>query len=321
MDKRYTICLSIAFLVHALIVFFFQFQKMMEQRAAERRFIGVEFREEEEKKKEKKKEIKKEKKLLTPKTPTVSLKDKFKYRDKSKISEDDLKKLAQIAAPLKIAAPNKVIDIDKMLEMHKSQINIDMGDFEKLDLGNAIGDLDVITLGKGMSTEDILRQDVVELPASALSGQLGLFTTMGAGISGEGGGIELDRADGSSLVESKEVFKKSVKKADKETRVAKAEGPQTVVEITGALADRQQIKGPLPPFPDWALQRGISGYLRIKVTVDASGKISGAVIPLATTGYPNWDSAVISWVKKHWKWKAVPGLSSPGCIGFQFIIG
>jgi len=325
MDRRYTICLSIAFLVHSLGIFFFQFQRIIERREMERKFVGVEYREEKDKEKKKKEEKpKEEKKLLTPKTPTVSLKDKFKTMQiKEKISEEDLKKLAQIATPLKIAASDKVIDIDKMLETHRTQIDINLDQFEKLDLGAAVGNLEVLTLGAGMSTEDILKQDIIELPTSALAGkQLGLFTTMGAGVSGEGRGIELERADASALGESKEDFKQSFKKAKAETKVeVKAEGPQTVVEITGALADREQIAGPLPPYPDWALQRGISAYLRVKVTVNENGEISGAVIPISTTGFPNWDNAVIAHIKKYWKWKSVPGLTSPGAIGFQFIIG
>ncbi len=323
MDKRYVTCLSIAFLVHSLLVFFFQFQKIMERRAAERKFIGVEFKEEEEKKKKKEKkkeEPKKKEKLLTPKVPTISLKDKFKLRNiKTKISEEDLRKLAKIATPLKIADQNKIIDIDKMLDIHKNQINVDMDQFEKLDLDNALSNLDVITLGKGISTEDILAQDEVMLPAAALLGKkVGLFTTTGAGVSGDGGGIALDVASAGDLVE-KEDFKQSVKKV--KTKIAKGEGPQTVVEISGALADREQIKGPLPPYPDWAQERGLSGCLRVKVTVNASGKITGAVIPLTTTGYPNWDNEVIAWIKKYWKWKALPGVTSPGCIGFHFILG
>jgi hypothetical protein len=293
---------------------------MMAARAARdaRKFHGVEFREEEEKKKEVK--PKEKKKLLTPKTPTVSMKDKMKLmKEKMKIPDADLKKLAQIAQPLKMT--DKTIDINKMLDAHQSQIALDVNKFQQLDLGLAIGGLDVLNIGKGMSTDDILKQDVVALPMAALKGaQVGMFTTRGAGVSGSGGKVELETALASDLEEKKTKFKKQVKKVTQKKKMADS-GPSTDIEISGALADRDVLSMPLPPYPEWAQQQGVSAYFKVSLKVGPSGKVTGTVVTLSTTGFPQWDNMVVNWIKKNWQWKNVKGLTSPGQIGFNFVIG
>jgi hypothetical protein len=324
MDRRYGICLGVAFFIHALAIFLYQLPKIIETRSrGARKLISVEYKEEEEKKKEKKKEEKKKKKLLTPKNPTVSLKDKLKLmKQKIKIPEEELKKLAQIAQPLKMT--EKKIDISKMLKIHDTQIEMKIDQFEQLNLDEAAGELEVIHIGAGISTEDILKEDAIALPMAALKdAKLGLFTTMGAGIDGSGGGIELEteKVDGLVEEESSSFSEAAAKTAQKKIESVESSGPRTEIEISGALKDRELISYPLPPYPKWAQARGISAYLRVKVTVGPDGKIVGPVIPIQTTGFSNWDNKVINWIKTRWKWKAQKGLKSPGIIGFSFIIG
>jgi hypothetical protein len=305
------------------MVFFLNLPGMMAARAAERarKFHGVEFREEEEKKKEIKKPKEEKKKLLTPKTPTVSLKDKAKLmKEKMKIPDADLRKLAQIAQPLKMT--DKTIDINKMLDAHQSQIALDLNKFQQLDLGAATCGLEVLNIGKGMSTDDILKLNAVALPMAALKGaQVGLFTTRGAGVSGSGEKMELETALASDIEEKKTEFKKKVKKVTQKKKMDASSGPSTDIEISGALADRDVLAMPLPPYPEWAQQQGISAYFKVSLKVGPSGKVTGTVVTLSTTGFPQWDNMIVNWIKKNWQWKNVKGLTSPGQIGFNFVIG
>lgn len=321
MDKRYARSLIIALVAHILGIFFFQLPKMMVGRsAASRKFTEIEYREEEEKKK--KEEKKEEKKLLTPKTPTVSVKDKLDLmKEKMKIPEEELRKLASIAQPLKMT--EKLIDIGKMIDAHKSQAFLDLNQFEQLDVGSALGNLEVIRVGKGMRTEDILKEEAIALPKAALSGaQVGLFTTPGAAVSGGGGQVELEKATKAEFEEKRETFAKQVKKITPQKVEGEVEsGPKTEVEITGALADRKMERMVLPPYPEWAQKQGLSAYLNIMLKVGPNGRVTGTVITVSTTGFPQWDNMVINWIKNNWVWESVPGLTSPGNIGIRFIIG
>ncbi|MCK4353051.1 energy transducer TonB [candidate division WOR-3 bacterium] len=320
MDKRYLICISIIAFLHGAGIFFFQFQKEIQERRA-RQIYGVEYREEQEKKK-----------LPTPKTPTIGVKEKlksmFEKKEKlqDKISDEDLRKLAKIARPLEVAQPDQKIDIAKMLELHKTQVAMDMDQYEKLDIGEA-GEIEVIRVGTGKSTQEILQEDKIVLPkAATLKGKIGLFTTPGVGVSGSGDkeAIKLETVKAEDIRKEKEAFKRAFSES-KKTQTLKAAPikkpkPKTEVQISGALKDRKALKSPLPHYPDWALTQGISAILQLQLKVGPNGKIKGRIIVLTTTGYPEWDNAVKNWLKNKWKWKTLP-ITTSGIISFRFILG
>ena len=334
MNRRYITCLSIATLVHGAGLFLFQFQKEMQKRSA-RQIYGIEYREEVEKKKAEKKkaeEKKEEKKPITPEEPTVSVKDKLKdlfakeEKLEQKISEEDLRKLAQIARPLEMAKPEEMIDISKMIDIHKTQAMVDVDQYEKLNIGEA-GEIEVLRIGGTQkSTREILQEDRIVLPKAATLGKkVGLFTTPGVALPGEGGGIQLERAKASDIRKEGESFKRAFSESKKgtlleETKPSKEQKPKTEVVISGALKDRKILESPIPLYPDWALKRGIAAFLQFQLNVGPDGKVTGMVLVMHTTGYPEWDSEVINWLKKYWKWQELP-IGTSGYISFRFIIG
>ena len=323
-NKRFKICLTFSIIVHCVIVFFMYFQQQI-QEFRERRLISVEYKEEERKKKEaeKKKEEKKEEekrpepKAPTPQQATITMKDFMLQKIPEKVDEDILKKLERFARPMNEQIVDMKIDLDKMIDAHQSQVAVDLDAFaEDIDLNIA-----VLRVGKGVSTDEILAQDkfIVPLDARALPAKIGAFAQAGFSKAGGEGGIELTEGteDFKADVEKREVFKQAATQK-KEMKAEEGGGPKTEVEITGALADRKLIKWPLPPYPEWAQQQGISAYLNINLKVGADGKVTGTVITISTTGYPQWDEMVINWIKSNWLWQNVPGLTSPGAIGIRF---
>ncbi|MBI4721995.1 MAG: hypothetical protein HY769_03190 [Candidatus Stahlbacteria bacterium] len=310
---------------------FFFFQEKIEEKIRENRLLSVEYKEQEAKKKEKekKKEEKKEEEKkkpgpeLKPMVATITM-QQFLMPKPDKIDMDVLKKLERIARPMDAQMVNQKIDLDKMMADHSGQAKLDAGDFAaEIELD---GVLAVVGIGSGISTEDILAGDEFKVPldARALPANIGAFGQMGFSGTGKGsGGIDLDEAGGKEAIEeAKKDFKQQqvVKKVEKIGGEAES-GPKTDIEITGALADRKLERMPLPPYPEWAQQQGISAYLNISLKVGPSGKVEGMVLPVATTGYSNWDNMVIEWIKKNWQWEKKPGLTSPGNIGIRFTLG
>ncbi|MDI6839736.1 MAG: energy transducer TonB [bacterium] len=336
MDRRYIICLSIAAFLHGTGIFFFQFQKELQERS-KRKIYGIEYVEEREKKKEieKKREERKEeeRKLITPKEPTVGLKEKlkdmFEKKEKleQKISEEDLKKLAQIARPLEVAKPEEIIDVSKMIELHKTQVAINIDQYEKLDIGET-GEIEVLRISKSQkTTQEILQEDRIVLPrAATLEKRVGIWTTPGTALpGGEGGKIELERAKASDIRKEQEEFKRAFTESKKPTlleeiKPAEKPKPKTEVQISGELKDREQLEAPLPHYPDWALRRGISAFLQLQLKVGPDGKMIGMALVISTTGYPDWDNQVINWIRERWKWKELP-ITTSGYISFRFVIG
>jgi hypothetical protein len=70
------------------------------------------------------------------------------------------------------------IDIDKMIDMHSNQAEIDLNAYEDaIDLG----DVPIVRVGAGMSTDELLAQEEVMFPkeALALPAKVGLIAQAG----------------------------------------------------------------------------------------------------------------------------------------------
>lgn len=325
MDRRFSKFLLFSLAIHSSIFLFVKVQALVE--AQRERLVGIEFIEEKdekkkEKKKEEKKKIKEPPKPMQQKEATKSLQDALKDRfKKQKINpelEAELKKLnIEMVRPMEVAPEDAKIDINKIKELAQMQASIDLNSYEALD---ASGDVEVIRIGTGgKSINELLEEPTIALPKTKadLDAKIGLFTSPGGG--GDAGGIELEKVSIDELKKSEETSFK------KKTIVTKIEGtqqkrkPETRVEIAGALAERELLKKPLPAYPDWALRKGLSAMVTVKVTVGPDGKPKPRMMVLRTTGYKNWDEAVMKAIA-NWKWEACPATHT-GQITFRFVLG
>jgi outer membrane biosynthesis protein TonB len=321
-NRKFAICISVSVFLHLLLLFSFFLQQKMEE-IRKNKLLAVEYKEEEKKKEEKKKEPEKEKppeppKAPTPQTAIITPKDLFQIQQlKDKIDENMLKKLENIARPMDNQLTDMKIDIDKMLDMNKDQVELDLNAFDAdLDL-----DAPTIRIGKGVSMDDILARDQVMMPleARALPAQVGLIARPGFSGTGPGeGGIEITNGPAEKL----ESVSKSLVTTKSENKQidTKSSGP-VQIEISGALADRARIAGTPPPYPVWAQQQGLAAVFSVSLKVDAEGKITGSTIVISPTGYPDWDNGVIKWLKDNWRWVKIPSGETPGCITIRFTIG
>ncbi|MDD2889033.1 MAG: hypothetical protein PHE49_00130 [bacterium] len=322
-NRKFAICISVSVFLHLLLLFSFFLQQKMDE-IRRNKLLAVEY-EDEKKKEEKKKEEKKEEekkpeppKAPTPQTAIITPKDLFQIQQlKDKIDENMLKKLENIARPMDNQLTDMKIDIDKMLDMNKDQVELDLDAFDAdLDL-----DAPTIRIGKGVSMDDILARDQVMMPleAKALPAQVGLIARPGFSGTGPGeGGIEITNGP-AKLEESSRKSLVTTKNENKQIDT-KSSGP-VQIEISGALADRARIAGGPPPYPGWAQQQGLAAVFSVSLKVDAEGKITGSTIVISPTGYPDWDNGVIKWLKDQWRWVKIPSGETPGCITIRFTIG
>jgi RNA polymerase sigma factor (sigma-70 family) len=173
-----------------------------------------------------------------------------------------------------------------IFEGHTIQRNHEITDatrrrYLNADKDSAVGDLKELTIAKQVPTEDTLKQEVVALPDASLIGvSVGTLTHGGERrVSWDFGNVEFT--------------------------------------ITGQLGNRRVVKVPPPAYPAWADKRGLRGNLKLSVKAGRDGKTVGTVVIISTTGYPEWDNAVVEWVKSEWLWKESSG-TTPGLIGFNF---
>lgn len=323
MDRRFTKFLLFSCILHSGIFLLIRVQAMVE--AHRERLIGIEFileREEEIKKeKEEEKKIKEPPKPMQPEEPTKTLsdalRDRFRREEVDKRLEEELRKLdIELVRPMEIAPPDAKIDLDKIKELSRMQALIDLESFEALDVS---GHVEIIRIGTaGKSISDILDEPTIALPRTKedLDAKIGLFRSPG----GDRGGIELERVDIAELRREKETdfrTERTVKTITDAPRERRA--PETMVEVAGALAERNLLKNPLPVYPRWALKRGLSSTVTVKLTVGQDGRPKPRMLILRTTGHRKWDEAVMKTLAK-WQWEASPATHT-GRITFRFVLG
>ena len=100
-----------------------------------------------------------------------------------------------------------------------------------------------------------------------------------------------------------------------------AEAPETQrLEITGPLSKRKVIKYYVPPFPDWARERGIlEAAVSVKFFVDAAGRVLDNPTVDKTSGYGALDRVAQDAIRR-WAFEQLPGAGKQwGIITFRFV--
>lgn len=211
------------------------------------------------------------------------------------------------------------IDLSASLERDHSQAKIDLDRYE-LDRGEG---LDVINLGgKGsnVSTEEILAQAPVPLARGLDRGQ-----------SGPGGlrGVPGVRTPTAQLQIEHRALAKAPTRALPE--MATRDLPQVTGPVTkgtnfmvaGPISQREIARRVVPRYPQWAVQRRISGTVVVRLWVSPNGRVKGNPQVETSSGYPDLDQVVVTALKA-WEFAPLgPDVKSEdqwGVITFKFTL-
>ncbi|KPJ73150.1 hypothetical protein AMJ52_04195 [candidate division TA06 bacterium DG_78] len=214
--------------------------------------------------------------------------------------------------------------IDLSVELDRSQAEINLDRY----LTTNDMDGDVVKIGSKAdgtvkSTEEILAEKPISLVKNL---PRGAGTEGGVGIGK--GGIGYKAQAPTIKIDKKPPPPKTTKITKQvETQIEeklKSEKAGTQISLAGPIAGRQILNKVLPKYPSWCLQKGISGVVKVRIWVEASGNLREGTLVEISSGYPDLDQAVVDALKK---WRFVPLPKSVvqetqwGIITFRFICG
>ncbi|MEO0084698.1 MAG: energy transducer TonB [candidate division WOR-3 bacterium] len=210
-----------------------------------------------------------------------------------------------LAPPKTDEATEEVSSIDFAQRLDRSQALIDLNRYE---VNQSQDELDVIRIGSlangtQKSTEEILLEKPIEL-ASGLSrgaGGLGLAGYPGIGVSEEPP-IQIEHKPLEKPRQTVEVRPKA-RASDEIEGIATEPVRGTNIFIAGPISKRTILTKFLPQYPEWALQRGISGVAIIRIWVLPDGTVKETMTIEQSSGYPELDMLVINALRR---WKFAP---------------
>ncbi len=202
------------------------------------------------------------------------------------------------------------VSYDLTRKMERSQAKIDLSKFET---GEELGAIRVADKIKGITktTEEILKEAPVALARGERKG------VGGFGISGYPGVLE----EPTIRLETKPVERRErviERRAPEEPpKVLPTETKHETITVAGPISERKILRKVLPRYPDWALKKGISGLIVVRLWVSPEGDVRGNMEIVESSGYPDLDRSVIvalsAWkfaplaegVKKEMQWGLV----------------
>lgn len=191
------------------------------------------------------------------------------------------------------------LDLSVALARSQSQARIELDRFEL-----ARGDeMDVIRIGgKGsaQTTEEILAQ----APVSLARGSAG--SSAGSGLRGVPG-IPQTGVQPQLSIEHRPINKPASSSdavipsaVGKSLAVSPGAGPVstgTTFQVAGPISQREIKKKIKPRYPQWALDRHISGSVTVRIWVEPNGQVKGLPQVLISSGYPDLDQVVVQAVR------------------------
>jgi TonB family protein len=214
-----------------------------------------------------------------------------------------------------------VSSIDLSNKLDRSQAQIDLNRYE-IDRTNS--QLDVIRIGNqsdGKSTEEILLEKPVQL-----SKGLGHGTGV-PGLTGYPGVAVYEEPQ--IQIEHKSLEKPKVQIVPEKTKIEVQEPISTEpvhgtnISIAGPISQRLILSKVLPQYPEWALTRGISGIVIIRIWVMPGGEVKESITIEQSSGYPEFDQLVVNALRR-WKFapldKSVVQEVQWGVITFRFCL-
>lgn len=235
-----------------------------------------------------------------------------------KIEIPEIKRIPQEPG---VVPPIGGIEIKEVTEAPGPQARIDISKIavEEAGLGGEI------VVGKGVPTSEILKAPVHKsaisigevAPEYAGAGGGGLMEP-GYGAGGGGSrlniGVKIEESAPPPVTHTPSVKITTQPKVEREKKVT--------FEISGSIAGRKIIYGPLPAYPSWAAQRGLEAVVVLRVYVEPDGRVKPNIVVFNTSGYPEWDE-IVKKTLLSWKFEPLPAESNvlqSGYITFRFIL-
>jgi len=235
----------------------------------------------------------------------------------------EIQKIERLPQEPGVLPPIGGIEIKEITESPGPQAKLDISKIELAE-GGFGGE---IVVGRGVPTSEILKTPV---HTSAISiGEAAPEATgpyYGGGLlepgGGGGGGSRLnigvkieEHAPPPPTVRQPTVKITTTPTIEKKER-------KVTFEISGSIAGRKIIYGPLPPYPSWAAQRGLEAVMVLRIYVTPEGIVKSNITTFQTSGYPEWDEIVKKTILS-WKFEPLPegtDVIQSGYITFRFIL-
>ncbi|MEO0102476.1 MAG: TonB family protein [candidate division WOR-3 bacterium] len=189
---------------------------------------------------------------------------------------------------------------DLSRKMERSQAKIDLSRFET---GEELGGIRIADKVKGVTktTEEILKEAPVPLARGARRGTGGGF-----GIAGYPGVLEEPAIKLETRPVEKPREKVIERKAKEEVSSPLPSAPQgSAIIVSGPISERKILRKVLPRYPDWALKKGISGTIVIRLWVTPEGDVRENMEVVESSGYPDLDRSVLT-ALAGWKFAPLP---------------
>jgi len=204
-------------------------------------------------------------------------------------------------------------------KLDRSQAQIDLNRYE-IDRTNTR--LDVIRIGNksdSKSTDEILLEKPVQLSKGLGhgSGVPGLTGYPGVAVYEEPQ-IQIEHK---SLEKPKAQVVPEKPKIEVQEPISTEPVHGTNISIAGPISQRLILSKVLPQYPEWALTRGISGIVIIRIWVMPGGEVKESITIEQSSGYPELDQLVVNALRR-WKFapldKSVVQEVQWGVITFRF---
>ncbi len=227
------------------------------------------------------------KELLTPGSQTVT----------EKPIEPQNQNLAQ-GIVIEEASP---IDLSSKLDRSQAEIDLNRYRLEPSDR-----ELDVIRIGNKAngtqkSIDEILLEKPIALSKGTRTGVQGL-----AGIPGirkpEEPQIKLEHRP---IEKPKAVIKTETPKADLPSEPVLSLTKETNISIAGLISERAILNKVMPKYPQWALKKGITGAVVLKLWVMPDGSVKSNITVEQSSGFPELDQTVVIALTR-WQFAPLP---------------
>jgi protein TonB len=182
------------------------------------------------------------------------------------------------------------LDLTKNIEKSQGKIDLRYFSLEKAEELTAIK-ININNNSPTKTVEEILQEQPIKL-------------TTGEKREGIGFGVYSEIKEAEPINLEAKILKKEkpieFKESKEEMKISLNEnqGKNIKIAVTGPISQRKILKKVLPQYPHWAIEKGICGYLVLKIWVSPEGKVEDNVEVIETSGYPELDNLAIKVIKE-----------------------
>ncbi len=185
----------------------------------------------------------------------------------------------------------EVSPIDLSSTLDRSQAEIDLNRY-KLETSDR--ELDVIRIGnKANGTQKSIEEILLEKP-------IGLSKGTRIGVQGLAGMPGIRRPEEPQIKiehrpieKPKAVDKPEIPKSDLPSEPVLTLTKETNISIAGIISQRAILNKVMPKYPQWALKKGISGAVILKLWVLSDGSVKPNITVEQSSGFPELDQTVV----------------------------